>query len=337
MTTILDHWHVACASSQLDNEPRATLLFEQPIALFRDRDGKPHALEDRCCHRGVQLSLGSVTDDGRVACRYHGWQYDGTGRCVHVPSLCGTTPVPAGFRVRSYPCVEQDHYVWVWMGEGEPTTRGPKPLRGLQGHAWTQGVVEANCGAQPLIENILDASHVPFVHIGTHWSYFLNKMFGFKEYEYEVRVSEEGLSVFYPPAADAAQDHLGPEAKSYLELLLPNRLYVFQRGVKSDFYLVIHMVPCAPDRTRMEWLMRNRERTQGVQWVGNENITLQQDRALVEAAWRNYERAGADFERSVPADFAQLTARKILDRMRVGEWPARKSEIVQRKLVLVRQ
>ncbi|MET0382715.1 MAG: aromatic ring-hydroxylating dioxygenase subunit alpha [Burkholderiaceae bacterium] len=337
MTTLTDHWYIACASSQLDNEPRSTLVLEHPIALYRTREGKPCALEDRCCHRGVQLSLGTLTGDGTLACRYHGWQYDETGRCVHVPSLCSGANVPAGFRVRAYPCVEQDHYVWVWMGDGAPATEAPPAIRGLHDYAWTQGVIEADCGMQPLIDNILDASHLPFVHAGTHWSYFLNKLYGFKEYEYEVRVGDGGLAVFYPAAADESTDHLAPDVASYLELSLPNRLYVFQRGVKSDFYLVFHMVPCGPDKTRTEWLMRTRERKQGVEWTGAENITLQQDRAIVESAWRNNRRPGADVERSVPADFPQLMARKILAHMRAGEWPAKKSELVQRKLVLVRQ
>jgi len=115
-----NHWYIGCASSRLDREPRAVLLLGEPLVLYRDREGKPHALEDRCCHRGVQLSLGTLTPEGCLACRYHGWQYDGSGRCVHVPSLPAGTPVPEGFRVRSFACVEQDHYVWVWMGDGAP-------------------------------------------------------------------------------------------------------------------------------------------------------------------------------------------------------------------------
>src|SRR6218665_1246595 len=157
------------------------------------------ALEDRCCHRGVQLSLGSITAAGSLACRYHGWEYDGGDRCVHVPSLCTRTPVPEGFRVRSYPCIEQEHYVWVWMREGPPTVAAPAAIPGAGEHAWRQGTVEVACSADLMRDNILDSSHIPFVHVGTHWAYFLNRMSGFKEYEYEVRLTEQGLVVFYPP------------------------------------------------------------------------------------------------------------------------------------------
>lgn len=332
-----DHWYIACASSQLDNEPRAVTLLDEPIVVYRNREGQPCALEDRCCHRGVQLSLGTLTAEGCIACRYHGWQYDGTGRCVHVPSLCAGTPVPQGFRVRSFPCVEQDHYVWVWMGASEPTEAAPMPIRDIDGRAWKQGVVEANCSADLLIDNILDSSHVPFVHAGTHWTYFLNKMFGFKQYEYEVQVTGHGLSVFYPPAESAEQGHLDARVASYLELSLPDRLYVFQRGVKSDFYLVMHMVRAGAQRTRMEWLMQTRDRQQGVEWLGSENLTLHQDRVLAESAQGNYLREGNEFERSVPADYPHLLARKMIGLLRAGDWPAKRSELVQRKKVLVRQ
>ena len=95
MSKLKNAWFAACPSSRLAaKEPRAVSLLGEPLVVYRDADGKPHALEDRCCHRGVQLSLGRITKQGHLACGYHGWEYDGSGRCVHVPSLCSGTPVP---------------------------------------------------------------------------------------------------------------------------------------------------------------------------------------------------------------------------------------------------
>ena len=78
-------------------------------------------------------------------------------------------------------------------------------------------------------------------------------------------------------------------------------------------------------------------RTQGVEWKGADNATLQEDRVLLESAQGNYERGGADFERHAPADYPPLLARRLLALARDGEWPARREDIVPRKLVLVRQ
>src|SRR6218665_3276855 len=77
--------------------------------------------------------------------------------------LCTRTPVPEGFRVRSYPCIEQEHYVWVWMREGPPTVAAPAAIPGAGEHAWRQGTVEVACSADLMLDNILDSSHIPFV------------------------------------------------------------------------------------------------------------------------------------------------------------------------------
>ena len=42
----------------------------------------PRAAPDRCPHRGTRLSLGRVCD-GQIECPYHGWRFDGAGRCAH--------------------------------------------------------------------------------------------------------------------------------------------------------------------------------------------------------------------------------------------------------------
>ncbi len=339
MPMVRNAWYPACPASRLgEGAPRPVTLLDETIVLYRDAEGRAHALEDRCCHRGVQLSLGCVTPQGHLACGYHGWEYDGSGRCVHVPSLCTGTPVPCGFRVRAYPCIERDFYVWVWMGDGEPATAQPSPIKDAAVHPWRQGSVSAGCCADFLIENILDSSHVPFVHKGSHPAYFFNKLRGFVEYDYETRITDNGLVVFYPPTKTAEAPFIEDVAASYLHFELPNRIYVFQRGSKTHFHLVLHLVPQGASSSCIEWIMVDREGQPGsVQWEDAPNLTLNQDRAILESAQINYDRAGADFERSVPADYPLLTLRKVIALARTGQWEARRAELPQRKLVRVRQ
>nr|WP_265259906.1 hypothetical protein [Verminephrobacter eiseniae] len=222
------------------------------------------------------------------------------------------------------------------MREGPPTVAAPAAIPGAGEHAWRQGTVEVACSADLMLDNILDSSHIPFVHVGTHWAYFLNRMSGFKEYEYEVRLTEPGLVVFYPPVADAQTPHQ-EHAASYLQFDLPDRVTVFQRGVKNSFFLVIHLVRTGEFHSRVEWPMRQREGGHGAEWLGDENVTLQQDGVILESAQRNYRDFGADFERSVPADFPLLSSRKIVSLARAGRWASDRSSLTQRKLVLVRQ
>ncbi len=81
--------------------------------LFRGANGKPGALEDRCCHRAAPLSLGAVEGD-HLRCGYHGLTFDTKGQCISVP---GQDTVPSGARVRAYPVAERYNVVWIWMGD----------------------------------------------------------------------------------------------------------------------------------------------------------------------------------------------------------------------------
>jgi len=330
-----NHWYIACASSRLAKTPVGCRVFDEPIALYRDADGQAHALEDRCCHRGVQLSRGCVTGQGRLACQYHGWEYDGTGRCVHVPSFVEGTAVPAAFKVRSYPTLEQDHYLWVWMGEGAPVGR-PLPIRGAHEHAWKQGSVPARCASTLFLENMLDGAHPVFAHKNAHPAYFFHLFNGFREYEYEVRVTDTGYVLFYPPAADADAP-MPAGADSVASFDLPDRVTVFQKGVRTDFLNVLHMVPTGADSCRVEWLTRVPGEAPGVSWCEDEPLTMKQDRVLQESAQQNYLREGDAFERHVPADYATLLTRKVLKLAREGRWEHDRGTLVPRKLMLVRQ
>lgn len=94
-------------------------LLGEPWVLFRDANGVAGCLRDECAHRACPLSLGSI-DNGQVVCPYHGWQYDTTGSCNHMPS----TVQCKGVSVVSLPVSEQDGFVWVWPGNGIPTQVG---------------------------------------------------------------------------------------------------------------------------------------------------------------------------------------------------------------------
>ncbi len=66
------------------------VINDQVIAVFRARDGKVFAVEDRCPHRQGPLSDG-IIGDGHVVCPLHGHKFDletgqgGEGHeCVHV-------------------------------------------------------------------------------------------------------------------------------------------------------------------------------------------------------------------------------------------------------------
>ena len=92
------------------------VFWKQSIALFRSEDGSFHAMENRCLHRQIKLSLGEV-EGCRLVCGYHGWEYDEDGHVVEIPDLFGRKQVPR-LSVRSYPV--QVRYGLVWIFPGDP-------------------------------------------------------------------------------------------------------------------------------------------------------------------------------------------------------------------------
>ena len=122
-------WYAVGGGIDLEaGSARAVTLLGQDLVLWREAGGAAHAWRNRCPHRGMRLSYGSVRGD-RLVCRYHGWQYDGTGRCRYIPAHPAGKP-PNRVCVASYPCRERHGLVWVCLEGGEDA----EPDVGAAGH-----------------------------------------------------------------------------------------------------------------------------------------------------------------------------------------------------------
>jgi len=110
---IRNAWYIAAWADELGQKPLARRICDEPVVLFRDAEGRAAALVDRCCHRAAPLSHGCIVPEG-LQCGYHGLTFDGSGKCVAIP---GQATIPDSARVRSYPLVEKNQFLWIWMGE----------------------------------------------------------------------------------------------------------------------------------------------------------------------------------------------------------------------------
>ena len=160
------YWYAACTGRQLGRKPLARTVLGQPLALFSDGTGRPAALLDRCPHRNAPLSAGRQVE-GRLACPYHGWQFDGQGACRAVPGLCAPPEHPAR-NVAAHAAVEQDGLVWVYAEPGVTPSSGPPrfPFRGRPGYTSLTGEAFLDAALPDAAENFLDGTHTHFVHAG---------------------------------------------------------------------------------------------------------------------------------------------------------------------------
>jgi vanillate O-demethylase monooxygenase subunit len=157
-------WYVAELSSGLGDGLKPVRLLGRSLVLYRLSDGSVAALEDACPHRKLPLSMGRRRGD-LVECGYHGMTFDPAGICRRVP---GNQPIPESARVRSYPAVERQGFVWVWMGA--PERADPSTIFNIE--QWDHpdwGRTEPDsmaiqCSYLHITDNLLDPTHVAFVH-----------------------------------------------------------------------------------------------------------------------------------------------------------------------------
>src|SRR5277367_3309708 len=112
MVFLRDHWYAAGFPDEVSRSLLDRKFIGEDVLLYRREDGSPVALDNRCAHRRLPLSLGRLVGD-TVECGYHGLCYDANGVCIKIP---GQTTVP-DVRLRTYPLVERHNYLWIWMGD----------------------------------------------------------------------------------------------------------------------------------------------------------------------------------------------------------------------------
>jgi phenylpropionate dioxygenase-like ring-hydroxylating dioxygenase large terminal subunit len=131
------------------------------IALYRGNDGQLHALENRCAHRQLKLTLGNV-EGCNLTCAYHGWSYDGQGGVVGVAhDLFGKPRLRV--QIRHYPV--RVRYGLIWIFPGDPALaeeRGIPDIPELEGpQRWACVPLDFTWRAHHsmIIDNVSDFTH----------------------------------------------------------------------------------------------------------------------------------------------------------------------------------
>ena len=150
------------------DRPTPFTLYDEKLVLFMDGDRNVACLTDRCAHRAARLSDGVVVD-GRIECLYHGWQFGGDGKCLHIPQLPADQRMPPRACVRSYPVALKQGMVWIWAGEPDRADESLIPVtNGLDDPTVTRVDFQMDLPYDQsyLIENVIDVAHIHIAHDG---------------------------------------------------------------------------------------------------------------------------------------------------------------------------
>jgi 4beta-methylsterol monooxygenase len=169
-----DYWYPVLWSHELAaGKVKEVFFWKRSFAIYRGSDGKARALENRCAHRQLKLSLGQV-DGCRLSCSYHGWTYDESGKCVVISHSLFGHKMPNA-KVDSFPV--QERYGIVWVFPGDPSLAATRALPDVPEWAddsgWGKISIDFTWAAHHsiIIDNTCDFTHAylhrvrkPFTH-----------------------------------------------------------------------------------------------------------------------------------------------------------------------------
>lgn len=218
---VMNAWYMGAWADEVKaGELLARKLLNKPVLFYRLEDGGVAALEDRCCHRALPLSHGCVVGD-QVQCGYHGLVFDRSGACVKVP---GQARIPSSAKVASYPVVEIDQIVWVWLGDPAQADEAlvPRhPIHGDPAWAWVKDRYLIQANYQLITDNLMDLTHVGYVHtrtIGGTPEAHSDAETTTTRLERGVRVERWMMDSVPPPAYTAAHTFGTPRVDRWMEI-----------------------------------------------------------------------------------------------------------------------
>ena len=156
---------IACAGELTAEKPiKAARILGEDLVVYRDQAGRYGVVGEQCPHRKASLAFGRVDAEG-IRCPYHGWKFDGTGKCLEQPA----EPSESGFREKikhtAYPAERLGGLIWTYLGP-EPRPLLPRwdVLAWENGKRTVQKHEIYRCNWLQPMENSVDPSHLYWLH-----------------------------------------------------------------------------------------------------------------------------------------------------------------------------
>lgn len=162
---VRDRWYIAAFSNEITREPMERTILGKAVVMYRTEAGMAVAMYGLCPHRYYPLALGKLEGDS-IVCGYHGFTFAYDGKCVRIPSQ----ETGARFCQPTYRIEERGPLCWIWMGNPDrcdPDLIPPYEDFGLDQPGWrngTQFVLHMKGRSQLLVDNLMDLTHLPYVH-----------------------------------------------------------------------------------------------------------------------------------------------------------------------------
>ena len=164
-------WYPVFYLDDLDRtKPQRFTLLDQDLVIWWD-GGQWRAFADRCPHRLAPLSEGRIAEDGLLECPYHGWAFNGDGHCDRLPQMPPDSNALASSRActTTFATTVRQGLLFVYAGSVDKAEQVAVPIvPGIEEDPddWVclNTFRDLPYDATTLLENVLDASHIPYTH-----------------------------------------------------------------------------------------------------------------------------------------------------------------------------
>ena len=345
---VYNGWYVAAFAEDVKTALVSRTVLNQPVVLYRKKNGEAVALGGRCPHRHFPLGQSRLRGE-EIQCGYHGITFGPDGRCTRIPAQATIPPV---YRIPVYPLVE--HGMWLFIWPGDPDLADPALLPDLTQIGFnSDGMVarpfymhEVACRYQLLNDNLLDLSHLGFLHgtsIGTEENASvpeeLTKRPGFLGSRRYIRNAPA------PPASQVLRGYSGPLDRTVgMDFYLPG----FHAGIGDSFYPQGHPRAGEPsNRSRVFHAVTPATQDScyyffGMATPGGEGLdrakeyvasVIAEDIFASEAIEKMLKLVGHPSELMIKSDQNAVEGRRMLQRMMDGEGPALIERVRERSRV----
>jgi phenylpropionate dioxygenase-like ring-hydroxylating dioxygenase large terminal subunit len=166
---IRNQWYAILDSREVKTgRPVGVTRLGEKLVLWRTPRGQVACLVDRCPHLGAQLSQGrSGGQDEHLACPFHGFQFDSSGQCIHIPALGKNGVPPKAIKASSYLVYEAHDLIWIYWGQPRENLAPPRFFDIDDSFSYCGYRQHWPVHYSRMVENQLDVMHLPFVHANT--------------------------------------------------------------------------------------------------------------------------------------------------------------------------
>jgi phenylpropionate dioxygenase-like ring-hydroxylating dioxygenase large terminal subunit len=266
---VMDAWYVAALSPDLKpGKMEGREFLGEPVLIGRTRAGDVYALRDVCPHRAAKLSAGKVraeTPNGEnggretVECPYHGWRFHTDGACAKIPSLTAADRLDVSkVRVKTYPLVESQGLVWIWMSgdprfDGQPPEPPPTIPGVVGGKPKLVDHLDYDIHIDHAVLGLIDPAHGPFVHQQWWWRTTASQ----HEKQKAFAPSEAGFTMtrHEPSKNSKAYAILGGEPLTEITFRLPGLRWEHVKVGDKQVLALSAMTPINAGKTRMNQII----------------------------------------------------------------------------------